>query len=253
MPPVDVFFSKLGTYIELTQQDISVLQSFAERTHEYVEGQDILVQGEPSETVYLIQQGWAIRYKLLSDGRRQVLTFLLPGDLFGFKECLFDFSDDSVQALTNLVVHPVAASKITELPDNNPRLALALTWARLREQSILGEQIVRLGRRSAYERMAHLIMELLHRLQLVDLASESDFWLPLTHEILADTLGLSTVHINRTLRRLRDDGLVSIDRKKRILRILDINGLARAGGYDDMFLDQKTEPAKNISDAITST
>ncbi len=238
MPLINVFHSKLAAYIELTQQDISVLESFSERTSEYVAGQDILIEGVPSETVYLIQKGWAIRYKILSDGRRQVLTFLLPGDVFGFKESLFDFSDDSVKALTNIIVHPVAAPIIAALPDKNPRLALALTWARLREQSILGEQIVRLGRRSAYARMAHLIMELLHRLQLVALASESSYPLPLTHEILADTLGLSIVHVNRTLRRLRDDGLVTIDRKKRILSIKNVKGLERAGAYNKKFLNQ---------------
>lgn len=246
----DVFHAKLGSYIELTEHDLTALENFTSYMFEYPEGQDILVEGKPTDTVYLIQQGWAFRYKILPDGRRQILTFLIPGDIFGFKESLFDFSDDSVQAVTNLIVHPVAASSIAELPDQNPRLALALTWARLREQSIMGEHIIRLGRKSAYERMAHIIMELLNRLQLVDLARDKEYQLPLTHQMLADTLGLSIVHVNRTLRRLREEGLVVIDRKERMLRIQNIDGLARVAGYDNRFLDHSSKPAKDIDEAL---
>ena len=246
----DVFASKLGSYIELTEADKETLGRFTARAVRFDAGEDILTEGEPNDTVYLLRAGWAIRYKLLPDGRRQVIAYLLPGDLFGFKESLFDMSDDSIQALTDMTVHPVPAAELLDLPERHPRLALALTWARMRESSILAEQIVRLGRRSAYERLAHLIMELLHRLQLVGLASERAYGLPLTQEVLADTLGLSIVHVNRTLRRLRKEGLVSIDTESRRVRIEDLRGLARAGQYDETFLDQLGEPAPDPVGAI---
>ncbi len=247
----EIFLTKLGSFIDLSEDDRVLMREFVSQKLAVGEGQHLLSEGEENQTVFFLQDGWAIRYKLLPDGRRQVISFLLPGDIFGFKESLFDLSNDSVQALTDVVVHPVPATQIAGLTDGNPNLALALAWARGREHSILTEHVVRLGRRTAYERVAHLLMELLHRLQLVDLASARAYPLPLTQELLADTLGLSIVHVNRTMRKLRKDGLISIDTDKRMIRIEDLQGLADAGHYDETFLDQDGEPSADVRDALS--
>ncbi|MCF8467022.1 MAG: Crp/Fnr family transcriptional regulator [Sneathiella sp.] len=246
----DIFITKFSSYIDLSEQEQQIIEEFTRSSMTFDENQDIILESEKSSSAYLLQSGWAIRYKVVPDGGRQIISFLLPGDIFGFQESLFELSDDSVQALTPVTVHRIPAEKIAEICDNYTNLSLALTWARAREHAILTEHIVRLGRRNAYERLGHLLLELLHRLQLVDKAGQSDYFLPLTQEVLADTLGLSIVHVNRTLRKLRNDHMIELDPKTRRLRILDQEALSDVTGYDQSYLGQKEQPASSIQDAI---
>lgn len=248
----EIFVAKFSSYIDLSEEEQGIIEEFTRTCMTFDENQDILVESESSSNAYLLQSGWAIRYKVVPNGGRQIISFLLPGDIFGFRESLFELSDDSVQALTPVTVHRIPAEKIAEVCDSHTNLTLALTWARAREHAILTEHIVRLGRRNAYERLGHLLLELLHRLQLVDKAGSNDYFLPLTQEILADTLGLSIVHVNRTLRKLRNDRMIELDPKTRRLRILDQDALAAVTGYDQSFLDQTGEPSANPQDAIGS-
>lgn len=246
----DIFIAKFSSYIDLSEQEQEVIEALTQNSMTVDEGQDIILESEKSSSAYLLQSGWAIRYKVVPDGGRQIISFLLPGDIFGFRESLFDLSDDSVQALTPIIVHRLPAEKIAEICDSFTNLSLALTWARAREHAILAEQIVRLGRRNAYERLGHLLLELLHRLQLVDKAGSSEYYLPLTQEILADTLGLSIVHVNRTLRKLRNDKMIELDPKTRRLRILNKEALSERTGYDQSFLDQLGDPSRSPQEAI---
>jgi CRP-like cAMP-binding protein len=248
----DIFIAKFSSYIDLSDQERAVIEELTKNSMAFEEGQDILLESEKSSSAYLLQSGWAIRYKVVPDGGRQIVSFLLPGDIFGFRESLFELSDDSVQALTPVVVHRIPAENIAEICDSYTNLSLALTWARAREHAILTEHIVRLGRRNAYERLGHLLLELLHRLQLVDKAGSSEYFLPLTQEILADTLGLSIVHVNRTLRKLRNDKMIELDPQTRKLRILDQEALSERTGYDQSFLDQLGDPSSSPQDAIGS-
>ncbi len=245
----DVFVAVFSSYIDLSEDERRVIEDFTKHTEAFDEQQDIVIENEPVGRVYLLQSGWAIRYKIVPDGGRQIISFLLPGDTFGFSESLFDLADASVQALTPVVVHPIPVEYIIEMCESHQNLSLALTWARAREQAILTEQIVRLGRRNAYERLGHILLELLHRLQLVDRAGSNSFRMPLTQEVLADTLGLSIVHVNRTLRQLRKDGLIELDSATRHLRILDQQALMETTGYDAGFLDQAGEPSSDVQDA----
>ena len=248
----DIFIAKFSSYIDLSEQEQQIIEEFTRSSITFDENQDIILESEKSSNAYLLQSGWALRYKVVPDGGRQIISFLLPGDIFGFRESLFELSDHSVQALTPVTLHRISAEKIAEICDSRTNLSLALTWARAREHAILTEHIVRLGRRNAYERLGHLLLELLHRLQLVDKAGCSDYFLPLTQEVLADTLGLSIVHVNRTLRKLRKDHMIELDPKTRRLRILDEEALSEATGYDQSYLDQKEEPASSFQDAIGS-
>ena len=248
----DIFIAKFSSYIDLSEQEQQIIKEFTRSSITFDENQDIILENEKSSSAYLLQSGWAIRYKIVPDGGRQIISFLLPGDIFGFQESLFELSDDSVQALTPVTVNRIPAEKIAEICDSYTNLSLALTWSRAREHAILTEHIVRLGRRNAYERLGHLLLELLHRLQLVDKAGRSDYFLPLTQAVLADTLGLSIVHVNRTLRKLRKDQMIELDHKTRRLRILDQEALSEVTGYDQSYLDQNEEPASGLQDAIGS-
>ncbi len=246
----NIFVAKLSSYIDLSIEEHQVIEELTQNSMTFDEGQDIIFESEKNSSAYLLQSGWAIRYKIVPDGGRQIISYLLPGDIFGFRESLFELSDDSVQALTPVIVHCIPAENIAEICDSHTNLSLAFTWARAREQAILTEHIVRLGRRNAYERLGHLLLELLHRLQLVEKAGNSDYFLPLTQEVLADTLGLSIVHVNRTLRKLRNDLMIELDPKTRRLRILDVDALSEATGYDQSFLDQNENPSRSPQDAI---
>lgn len=248
----EIFIAKFSSYIDLSVEECGVIEELTQNSMKFDEGTDIILESEKNSSAFLLQSGWAIRYKVVPDGGRQIISFLLPGDIFGFRESLFELSDDSVQALTPVTVHRIPAEKIAEINESCSNLSLALTWARAREHAILTEHIVRLGRRNAYERLGHLLLELLHRLQLVDKAGSSDYLLPLTQEVLADTLGLSIVHVNRTLRKLRNDNMVELDPKTRRVRILDQEMLSEKTGYDQSFLDQLGDPSSSPQDALNS-
>jgi|TARA_R110002072_G_scaffold10935_1_gene50413 CRP-like cAMP-binding protein len=246
----EIFIAKFSSYVDLSEAEVRVIEGLTRDCTTFDENQDIIQESEKNASAYLLQSGWAIRYKIVPNGGRQIISFLLPGDIFGFRESLFDLSDDSVQALTSVRVHRIPAEKIADICDNSTNLSLALTWARAREQAILMEHIVRLGRRNAYERLGHLLLELLHRLQLVDKAGRSDYFLPLTQEVLADTLGLSIVHVNRTLRKLRNDRMIELDPQTRRLKIIDQEALSERAGYDQTFLDQSALTQDCINDAV---
>ncbi len=190
----DHVLRKLGTFVHLDDTHLAELDRLLSETMAIDSLHDIVTEGESCKHLFLLTRGWAVRYKLLSDGRRQILGFVIPGDFFGLRASLFDVADDTVQSLTDCTVCRIPGEDFVAVLRDHPRLGMAIVWSIVREYSVLAEHVVSLGRRSALERTAHLLMELLNRLQLVHLAGEKDFELPLTQEILADALGLSIVH-----------------------------------------------------------
>lgn len=195
---------------------------------------DLLVEGEPVRTGYILEEGWACRYRLLNDGRRQILTLLVPGDEAGASAGLVRTADHSVATLTPCRVYPVPAASLQAVQQQHPVLRRAFAWSARRDLAIMQEHVVDLGRRTARERFAHLVLELLCRLRLVGLADDDGFTLPLTQGVLADVLGLSIVHVNRTLRWLNDEGLVRYRPGR--LEVVDIPGLTRVAEFDEDYL-----------------
>lgn len=204
-------------------------------------GKQIVVEGETYKQISFLLDGWAFRSKHLPDGRRQIFGYLIPGDLIGLRASLMEFADDSVEALTDCEVSSFSLERLYEACRTHPRLVVALMWSAAREQSMLSEQIMRLGRRNAVERIAHFFLELLSRLQLVDEADRRSFALPLTQELIADTLGLSIVHVNRTLRTLRQRGLVEIVDGHVVIH--DVDELSDIASFDPLYLDQDAATA----------
>jgi CRP-like cAMP-binding protein len=236
---------KLSSVIQLTNSEINCIEAMQKREKQVAAGRDLVCDGEPYDQTYVIKEGWAIRFKTLSDGRRQILNFVLPGDFIGLFSALFEVSDHSVAALTDVVVHPLDPGATVEMFADCPRLAAAVAWSAGRDEAILSEQVVRVGRRSAYERTGHLIVELLHRLRLVGEADQRSFELPLTQEILADTLGLSIVHVNRTLRRLRENGLLCIKGERVVIG--DLEELISVAEFSPQYLTPGPLPRKTES------
>jgi len=180
---------------------------FVERLH-CAPGTEVVAAGEASGRIFLVRRGWLIQYVLLADGRRPVLRILLPGDSFGLYAAQQDHAPYSVVALTEAQLLAAPAAGLAELFERRPRVAYALFRHVLDRFSVMSMQHVALGRMSARERMAWLLLHLHDRLALVGRARDGGFELPLTQEVLGDLLGLSTVHVNRTLKGLRADGLI---------------------------------------------
>jgi CRP-like cAMP-binding protein len=177
-----------------------------------------------------VLSGWAFRYKTLADGRRQILNYVLPADLIGLQASMLDKMEHSVAALTDMLLCVFPREKLWELYRNHPTLAFDVTWLAAREEQILDENLLNVGRRSALERTAFLLLHLFVRAEQVRLAKGDRLEFPLTQQHVADTLGMSLVHTNKTLKRLFATRTVRW--KQKLLEILDREELARIAGYD---------------------
>ncbi len=236
---------KLSAFLPLSNAEIDCIEVMQKKVKIFDAGCELVRDGDAYDTTYIVEDGWAMRFKTLSDGRRQILNFVLPGDFVGLFSPLFETADHNVAALTDLTVHPVEPTYMVKLFANCPRLGAAVAWSAGRDEALLSEQVVRVGRRSAYERTGHIMMELLHRLRLVGEAGQRSFEIPLTQEILADTLGLSIVHVNRTLRRLRENGLLHISGDRLIID--DLDKLASVAEFSPEYLTPEALPKETAA------
>lgn len=170
-------------------------------------GTEIISAGEASPELYTLYSGWAFRFKTLPDGRRQILNFLLPGDLLGLQAAMFDAALHGIEALTEVQLCVLPRRDVWALFGKMPGLAFDVTWLGSREESIVDENLTSAGRRSAAERLAALIVRLYKRNKSLGLVVNDSFAFPLTQQHIADALGLSLVHTNKTLAKLRRLGL----------------------------------------------
>jgi CRP-like cAMP-binding protein len=170
-------------------------------------GAEIVRAGEDSPELYTLYSGWAFRFKTLPDGRRQILSFLLPGDLLGLQAAMFDAALYGIEALTDVQLCVLSRRKVWALFGEMPGLAFDVTWLGSREESIVDENLTSVGRRTATERVAALIVSLYKRAKALGLVADETFAFPLTQQHIADALGLSLVHTNKTLARLRRMGM----------------------------------------------
>jgi CRP-like cAMP-binding protein len=197
---------------------------------------DIVVAGKHYETLFVNHDGWLLRYKILHNGDRQILDFILPGQIFGLQACLFKTSLYSVATITEASLSSISLDAIDRVFERTPTLAKALFWSALCESAIVAEHLIDTGRRSAYERVSHLLLELFVRLKLTGLTDNMSFDMPLTQELIGGALGLTTVHVNRTFRSLREDKLISIDGK--CVTILDFDALSLLSDFDNSYLGE---------------
>src|SRR6201992_1310330 len=186
-------------------------------------GSMILAEGAHSAQLFTLLSGWAFRYKTLEDGRRQILNYCLPGDLIGLQGSIIGAMDHSVEALTPAVLCVFQRDRLPDLFRNHPGLGFDVTWLASREERMLDENLLSLGRRTALERAAYLIAFLHKRATAVGAAEHKALLIPITQQHVADTLGLSIVHTNKTLRKLSDKKLIRWH--DRACEVLAANGL----------------------------
>ena len=219
-PGCAAFLSRLSARSRLSAEDVALVQGLGRASRQHPARTEIW-NGDAPAAPRVVVSGWACQQRLLSDGRRQIIGFLLPGDAVGSLEPPEPASDVTCMALT-AVVTADASALVAAVAQGDPMregLARAVRLLARHETALLRDQVVRLGRQTAYERLAHLMLELHARSRLAGLAGEADFAMPLTQDMLADALGLSIVHVNRTLQQVRRDGLLEI-RSGRV-RIID--------------------------------
>ena len=226
--------SKLEAYARLSPDDRAALAA-ASRNFRFVEARrDLIAEGDRPRFVHLVLAGWGSRYKSLPDGKRQIVGIFVPGDFCDVNVFILKQMDHSIGAITRLKVAMITPEDMIALTAGRPRLAQALSWHELVSVAIQREWTVNLGQRSAYERIAHLLVELYLRLALVGLAHDGQCDFPLTQTDLAEASGLTAVHINRTLQELRRNGLIELERKQ--LRILDLDGIKDAAMFNPNYL-----------------
>ena len=230
---VSPLVAKLETTRKLPNEDREALERVSEGARDMGARRNIIREGDKPEHVHLMVDGWAARYKLLPDGARQITAFLIPGDICDLHVSLLGEMDHSIATLTRARVVYIPRRKMDELTER-PAIARAFWWATLVDEAVLRNWIVNIGRRDAYEAIGHLICELYLRMRNVGLTTDHSFELPLTQEEIADALGLTPVHVNRTLQRMRSEGLISLRRSA--LTIHDYGRLQDASGFNPNYL-----------------
>ncbi len=192
-------------------------------------------QGEVNHSAYILASGWVCSYKLLSGGTRQIVDFQIPGDFLGLRSVLFRTADHNIEPVTNVEASEVLVGDLLDTFSKTPRLATAVLWAASRDEAMVVEHLVGIGRRDAKERTAHFLLELSARLKLVGLGTALGYSCPLSQYMMADALGLSAVHVNRVLRELREDGLLTFQHGK--VTIHDLDRLVLLADFDKSYLD----------------
>lgn len=195
-------------------------------------GATIIVEGAHSAHLYTVLSGSAYRYKLLEDGRRQIMNFVFPGDIIGLQGSVMGEMQHSVEVLSPIRLCVFERNKLMHLYETHSSLAFDLTWLAAREEQILDENLLNIGRRNALERAAYLIVNLFLRAKAVGLVKGNRLNVPITQLHLADTLGLSVVHTNRTLKRLADRKLVQW--RDRGCEVLDVERLLQIAQWDGL-------------------
>jgi CRP-like cAMP-binding protein len=219
LSPATAAVRRLESLAPLSDAEAGLVLGLSGRPETYMPGQELVAQGGPIRRARLITEGWACRLRTLADGRRQIIGFLVPGDMLGLNTQPGPLDLCATIALTRL--QALDASPLRDAVAREagrwPGLAAAFRKSERLEQAQLLDHVTRLGRQTAYERVAHMFLELHGRLQVAGLATGPAFPMPLTQETLADALGLSVVHVNRILQQLRREKLVELRAGRAVL------------------------------------
>lgn len=223
--------STLKFFRPVSDEQAAFVRRFKRGEALFAAGALILREGEKSNSLYTVLQGWGIRSKVLSDGRRQILNFVMPGDFIGLQTSVFGEAEHSLEALTEMRVCVFDRERFWEVYENNAELGYELTWIAARELQVLDISIVSLGQRNALERTAHLLLDLFRRGCQRGLTENGRLPFPVTQQHLADALGMSLVHTNKTLRRLQELGVIRL--RSRDFHLLDEPRLAEIARWEE--------------------
>jgi CRP-like cAMP-binding protein len=239
--PLQLLVSKLRGHAHLEQSDCAALLALPV-SHRTIEPQGHIVRdGDAPSFTGMLLSGFAYRHKLGGDGKRQIVSLQVPGDPFDFQNLYLDESDHTVQALTRADVALIPRDAIQRLAAERPAIARAISVLLMIEASISREWILNVGQRPASARIAHVLCELAVRLEAQGLTDDHGYELPMTQEQLADVVGLTPVHVNRTLKVLEGQGLLK--REKRRVTFPDWQGLRDVADFNQRYLHMGVQQA----------
>lgn len=227
--------AKIQRFVRLDPMGIAAVERLCVDPKDLPADHVIIEEGSRPDQVTLLLRGLAFRYKYLPDGRRQILGYLLPGDFCGAHFAVFDPIDHGIALMSDSCVAKIEIQALLDLLACYPKIERGLSLAALVDQAILREWLLNIGQRDAYQKLSHFFCEMAVRLKAVGLAnSDGSLDLALNQAVLADTTGLSPVHTNRMLQRLRSEGLIVL--RKRRLTITDPARLAMVSGFKEHYL-----------------
>ena len=238
--PLAPLVRKLLNTFPLSEEDQVAVLSLPHTERRLENGQYVVREGDAPTHSCLVISGFAVRHKIMGDGARQIVNVHMAGDMVDLQNSLLRTADHNVQALTTMKAAFIPREAIIELAFARPAVGKALWLETLIEGSIAREWIANVGRRNSVARIAHLLCEFAYRLDAVGIGKECNYELPMTQEQIADTVGLTAVHVNRTLKGLDTAGLTT--RSKRSVRINDLARLAEVGDFRSTYLHLPQEP-----------
>lgn len=237
VPAASAFSRKLGAAGGLTEADRVLVERLQHRRRSFAIGRDLVHQGRTNQSAFILVTGWVCSYKLQNDGSRQIVDVRIPGDVLGLRNLVLRTCDLGQEPITPCEAAEVQGADLADAFAQSPRVAAAVLWAAARDEAVVSEHLVGLGRRDAAARMAHFLLELGVRLGFAGIGDAKGYDCPLTQYHLADALGLSAIHVNRTLRMLREQGLLVF--RDGAVSFQDYQGLISLAGFDPAYLDHR--------------
>ena len=225
---------KLNLWAPLGDTDREAILALPFATRRMQPGQYIVWDGDRPQYACLLLSGFAIRHKHAGNGGRQILSIHMKGDIVDLQNSLLGIADHNVQMLTAGQVAMIPVESMRDLAFRHPNVGMAMWYETLVEGSIFREWVLNIGRRDARTRIAHLLCEFAMRLEVAELGQPTVYELPITQEQLADAVALTPVHVNRTLKKLEQEGLIT--RTKRIVSIVDWKELIKVADFEPRYL-----------------
>ena len=233
----NAFVEKIRSYVTLSDLDVKLLENACNSVRTVSARHDLIREGDKPGPVFVMLEGWACQYKLLPEGGRQITAFLMPGDFCDMHVAVLDEMDHSLATLTRARVAFIPRAQMEQLIETRPAITQAFWRIQLIDEGILRAWIVSMGRRTAMERVSHLMCELYVRARNIGAITGDRCEMPLTQIVLSDALGLTPVHVNRVLRTLKTSGVMEIGAGT--LTVADILKLAEVSGFDENYLHRR--------------
>lgn len=227
---------KLALYQPILPAETLLLQGLQRRIRHFRAGEELAREGPHPSPAFVLESGWCHTFKVMPDGGRQIVAIKVPGDFLGWRTILLRTSNRGCVAITDVVASEVDHDQLRHLMVASPRLATSILWAACRDEAMAVEHLASLGRRDATGRMAHFFLELAARLTVNCQVEGNSYDCPLSQYVLADLLGLTSIHVNRVLRKLREGRLMTLQNGR--ITILNLAGMIALSGFDRAYLDQ---------------
>jgi CRP-like cAMP-binding protein len=226
--------TRLSHFARLSERDMHALAQLTTLKRNFRSATDLVSEGDAPIGLIVVLDGMLCRYRITSDGRRQILTFVLPGDFCGIHNSLVQRMDHGIATIGPSSISITARERVVHILRESPWINEVLWWSNLQELSVEREHLVSLGRRNAHARVACLLCELVWRLEAVGLCEGDEVRLPMTQTDLADALGLTPIHVNRVLHDFRNKRLIAMNRSR--LRLLDFEKLVQIADVSRNYL-----------------